>query len=131
VPLHWALGSVYAERGDTAQAAAHMRLALRCDRYNRANQTGAVVAFTQLAQELRAAGRREDAVMAAQQALDIYREYAALERGLAVNDRKFAVTVEAEWAAEESRQLLDDIADAGQSAFASKATSTPSGGGRR
>ncbi|UVI31655.1 O-antigen ligase family protein [Paenibacillus spongiae] len=108
VPLLWALGTEAAERGDVSQAAAHMRLALRYDRFARVKQTDAVVAMTRLAQSKRAERLYGEARLAAQTALAFYDAYEALGReSYQANGRRFEVTEEAAKAAKVSRRLLD------------------------
>ncbi|MCQ6558819.1 O-antigen ligase family protein [Paenibacillus mendelii] len=110
VPLLWALGTEAAERGDVPQAAAHMRLALRYDRFARVKQTDAVIAMTRLAQSKRAGHDYADARLAAQTALGFFDAYEALGReSYQANGRRFTVTEEAAAAAKESRRLLASL----------------------
>ncbi|REE92814.1 O-antigen ligase [Paenibacillus taihuensis] len=107
VPLLWALGQLAAERSDVQGAAHYMCLALRYDRFSLEHQTEAVVTMSQLAVGMRAAGRLDDARVAADSAVTFFAAYEAQEQqALGVNSRKFAVTPAAQAAAEQSRRLL-------------------------
>ncbi len=114
VPLLWALGQLAAERSDVRGAAHDLRLALRYDRYDRDKQTEAVVTMAQLAEGMRAAARLEDARLAAETAVAIFEDYEAQKRYPGVNGRKFAVTKEALAAADQSRQLLQQLSQTGK-----------------
>ncbi|WP_164545521.1 O-antigen ligase family protein [Paenibacillus albus] len=109
VPLLWALGQLAAEQSNVQGAAYYMRLALRYDRFSLDRQTEAVVTLSQLADGMRAAGRLDDARLAADSAVTLFAAYKAQEQehqALGVNSRKFAVTAASLEAAEQSRQLL-------------------------
>ncbi|MFS0727099.1 O-antigen ligase family protein [Paenibacillus sp. 1P07SE] len=111
VPLVWALGEAYAERGDVQQAAVYLRRALRRDRYDKAKQSAAVQWLAALAASHREAGRREQALAAASAGAEVYARYEMLARivelrGEAAAGRRFVMLAEAERAAGYCRELL-------------------------
>nr|WP_246628274.1 O-antigen ligase family protein [Paenibacillus oenotherae] len=109
VPLLRALGRVYAERGDVPQATAHLRLALRYDRYDRDNQTDAVVHMARLAQHMRAIGKASEARQAAQTALSFFEAFEAQGIDAEAAGRDFEVTPESLEAANAAGLLLRQL----------------------
>lgn len=110
-PLVWALGAAHAERGETQQAAAYLRRALRLDRYDKAKQSAAVQWLAWLAAEHREAGRLEEAQAAAAAGAEVYARYRLLARlvelrGAAGEGRRFVLLPEATEAADYCRKLL-------------------------
>ncbi|CAH1210797.1 hypothetical protein PAECIP111893_03284 [Paenibacillus plantiphilus] len=109
VPLMRALGRVYAERRDVPQATAHLRLALRYDRYDRENQTDAVVIMAQLAQRMRASGKEREAREAAKTALSFFEAFEAQGIDAEAAGRDFEVTPESLEAANAAYMLLRQL----------------------
>lgn len=109
VPLLRALGRVHAERRDVPQATAHLRLALRYDRYDRDNQTDAVVIMTQLAQRMRASGNEREAREAASTALSFFEAFEAQGIDAEAAGRDFEVTPESQEAANAAYLLLRQL----------------------
>jgi|GEM_PF-784856 len=110
-PLLWALGAAHAERGETQQAAAYLRRALRLDRYDKAKQSAAVQWLAWLAAEHREAGRLGEARAAAAAGAEVYARYRLLARlvelrGAAEEGRRFVLLPEATEAADYCRKLL-------------------------
>jgi len=105
--LLWAIAMEAVSRLDVPQASAAYQAALRHDRFNRDRQTESIQQLNGLAIQLQQIGRLDAARQAVRAALAIYEDYDRLA-GLTyrANGRRFAMTSEAEDAAEESKALL-------------------------
>nr|WP_245364105.1 O-antigen ligase family protein [Cohnella thailandensis] len=78
--LEFQLGMAYAELAQPEPAAAHLREALRLDRFDREAQNAAIATMAAMAERYAAAGRDDRAAVAAGAAVDMFERYRELYR---------------------------------------------------
>lgn len=78
--LEFQLGMAYAELAEPAAAAAHLREALRLDRFDREAQNAAIARMAVMAERYAAAGSTDRSAVAADAAIDMFEGYRELYR---------------------------------------------------